>query len=360
MRVFSNATILCGEELEIVKGYVAVKNGVIEEIGEGRAPYRNAADTKRGIIFPAFTNAHVHLGDSIAQDIAAYEHIDRRVGRRGVKFKILRERESEVSSGMHRSLKEMLSLGTTAFCDFREGGIKGIKQIKSVLLKNQDAVVLGRPDGNSIEKILKNCNGIGVSSVAEYTRKELRNISLAVVKGKKILAIHAAEACDDVGAVLRLKPNFIVHATNTSEESLEKIFASKIPAVLCPRANAMFGVGIPRIKEILENTLVAFGTDNVMANSLNIFREMEFAFKAARGLNRDYKFDARKILAAATLNGRKLLGLKSSAIAEGNEANFIILRNRKYLYNPILAIVHRYEASDIKSIVKGSLCIRRY
>ncbi len=359
MRVFSNATILCGEELEIVKGYVAVKNGVIDEIGEGRAPYRNAADTKRGIIFPAFTNAHVHLGDSIAQDIAAYEHIDRRVGRRGVKFKILKERESEVSNGIRHSLNEMLEFGTTTFCDFREGGLKGIEQLKAVLLKNQDCIILGRPN-NGVEDVLKNCDGIGISSAADYTPEELRKISKAVRKSKKLLAVHAAEVGDDVNKVLKLKPSFLVHATNASKENLQKIFASKIPAVLCPRANAMFGVGIPRIKEILENTLVAFGTDNVMANSLNIFREMEFAFKAVRGLNRDYKFDARKILAAATLNGRKLLGLKSSAIAEGNEANFIILRNRKYLYNPILAIVHRYEASDIKSIVKGSLCIRRY
>lgn len=357
--ILSNAAILCGEELEIVKGYVAVKNGVIEEIGEGRAPYRNATDTKRGIIFPAFTNAHVHLGDSIAQDIAAYEHIGRRVGREGAKFKILREKESEVGRGIRRSLNEMLSLGTTAFCDFREGGVKGVRQLKSVLPKKHDAVILGRPDG-SVEKVLKNCDGIGISSVVNYSPEELKKMSRAAKKSRKLLAVHAAEVGDDVKVALELKPDFLVHLTNAGEKSLQKIFASKIPVVLCPRANAMLGVGIPRIKEIIENTSVAFGTDNVMVNSLNIFREMEFAFKAARGLSKDYKFDARKILAAATLNGRKILGLKSNAIQEGNEANFIILGNRKYLYDPVLAVVHRYEASDIRSVVKGSLCIRKY
>ena len=359
MRVFSNATLLCGEELEVVNGYVVVENGVIKEIGEGRAPYRNATDTKRGIIFPAFTNAHVHLGDSIAQDLAAYEHIGRRVGRGGAKFEILK-RESEVSKGIRCSLNEMLSLGTTAFCDFREGGMKGIKQLKFALLKNQDAVVLGRPDGDGIEKVLKNCDGIGVSSVADYSPEELKKMSKAAKKSRKLLALHAAEVSDDIEGALKLKPDFLVHVTNAGEESLQKIFDSKIPVVLCPRANAMLGVGMPRIKEIFENTSAAFGTDNVMVNSMNIFREMEFAFKAARGLCRDYKFDARKILEAATLNGRKILGLKSNAIQEENEANFIILRNRKYLYDPILAIVHRYEAGDIRSIVKGSLCIRRY
>lgn len=358
MRVFSNATILCGEEFDVVKGYVVVENGVIKEIGEGRAPYRNATDTKRGIIFPAFTNAHVHLGDSIAQDLAAYEHIGRRVGRGGAKFEVLKKRE--VSKGIRCSLNEMFNLGTTTFCDFREGGMKGIKQLKSALLKNQDAVILGRPDGDDIEEVLKNCDGIGISSVADYSLRELKKISSAVKKSRKLLALHAAEVKDDVSEALRLKPDFLVHATNAGEESLQKIFDSKIPVVLCPRANAMLGVGMPRIKEIFENASVAFGTDNVMVNSLNMFREMEFAFKAARGLSRDYKFDARKILAAATLNGRKIVGLKSNAISEGSEANFIILRRRKYLYDPILAILHRFEASDIRSIVKGSLCIRRY
>ncbi|MBI5253227.1 MAG: amidohydrolase family protein [Euryarchaeota archaeon] len=351
MRVFSNATLLCGEEFEVVKGYVAVENGVIKEIGEGRAPYRNVTDAKRGIIFPAFTNAHVHLGDSIARDLAAYEHIGRRVGRRGAKFEVLKKRE--VSKGIRCSLNEMLNLGTTAFCDFREGGMKGIKQLKSALLKNQDAVMLGRPNGDNIEEVLKNCDGIGISSVADYPPGELKKISSAVKKSGKLLALHAAEVGDDVNEALKLKPDFLVHVTNAGEESLQKIFDSKIPVVLCPRANAMLGVGMPRIKEIFENASVAFGTDNVMVNSLNMFREMEFAFKAARGLSRDYKFDARKILEAATLNGRKILGLKSSAIREGNEANFIILGNRKYLYDPILAIVHRYEASDIRSVVRG-------
>jgi cytosine/adenosine deaminase-related metal-dependent hydrolase len=120
----------------------------------------------------------------------------------------------------------------------------------------------------------------------------------------------------------------------------------------------MLGAGIPRIKELMESNLVALGTDNVMINSLNMFREMEFAFKIARGLSRDPTISGRDVLRAATLNGRKILGLDSNAIEEGKEANFIILGRRKYLYDPIVAIMHRYEAGDIRGIVKGEHILR--
>ncbi|RLG58389.1 MAG: hypothetical protein DRN95_04405 [Candidatus Hydrothermarchaeota archaeon] len=346
----TNAIILHGEEFEVIKGHIIIENGEIKEVGEGSI--RNAIDLEQGIIFPAFTNAHVHLGDSIAQDYGHNLPIEARVGRKGLKFKILRNRE--ITTGIKESLKEMFKIGITTFCDFRELGLKGIKQIKEAGLKIHDSIILGRPNGevDKLEKLLEECDGIGISSVNDYSEEDLRKIAEEVRKRNKLLAFHCSEVKDDVAEVLKYNPSFVVHLTNAREESLEEIFKRKIPVVLCPRANATLGVGIPRLREIFENTLVALGTDNVMINSFNMFREMEFTFKLIRGLYKDHEFDAKEVLKAATLNGRKILGLEPNTIEEGKKANMIILKGRKYLYDPVVAIIHRFEVSDIRGVIK--------
>ncbi len=109
--IIKNATILAGNELSPVEGYLKVKNGRIKEIGSGSCPHKNAVDAKRGIIFPSFTNAHVHLSDSIAPDAGAYEKIGMRVGKGGIKFQVLEERQKEIPSGIRASLKEMAAGG---------------------------------------------------------------------------------------------------------------------------------------------------------------------------------------------------------------------------------------------------------
>jgi cytosine/adenosine deaminase-related metal-dependent hydrolase len=355
--IFNNAIILEGEEFEITRGYLVVEDGVITEIGEGKTPKKRAIDVKRGYVVPSFTNAHVHLGDGIAQDIGAYEPIEKRVGKESIKFKILKR---NIIPGIKASLKEMISSGTTSFCDFREGGVEGIKKLKGCLTPLHEAVILGRPDGDPIQSVLNESNGIGISSISSYNETELKKISTAVKSSGKLLAIHAGEVRDDLEEALKLEPDFLVHLTNVNEESLELVFSKNLPVVLCPRANAMLGVGIPPIKEILSNTLAAFGTDNVMVNSLNMLREMEFAFKIIRGLSKDYRFNGERILKAATLNGRRVLGLEDNAIKEGAKADFLIFHNRKYIYDPIIAILHRFEIKDIRALVKGSKCIKRY
>lgn len=359
MLCFKNAAILQGEELELTHGYIAVENGAISEIGSGRCPYKSALDLRRGIIAPGFTNAHVHLGDAVAQDMGANEPLEKRVGKGGLKFRALEEHGKEVPRAIRAALKEMLLAGTTAFCDFREGGMKGITQLHSALVPGQEAVVLGRPNGDSTEKVLQSCEGIGVSSAADYSPQELEKIAGLVRKQKKLLGMHAGEVWEDVAEALRYEPDFIVHAANASSASLEEIFSSRTPVVLCPRSNAISGAGLPRIKELLEGTLAALGTDNVMLNSPSMLREAEFAFKLMRGMSRDCRLDAREILRAATLNGRKILRLNSGAIEEGNRANFIIFSARRYLYDPVLAIIHRYEPEDIRGVVAGERFIER-
>ncbi len=358
-RAFKNAVILESHDLEPTKGYLVVEDGFIKDIGHGRAPFKNALDMKGGIIAPAFTNAHLHLGDSIAQDLGAYEPLINRVGKGGLKFKLLAEKTRELRDGIRASLREMLLSGTTSFCDFRESGSMGVKLLRSIV-KDQEAVIMGRPDGEErAEEVLDYADGIGISGIADYDSKELREMAAAAKREGKLLGIHAGEIEDDLKKALALKPDFVVHATNASAESLDACAKARVPIVLCARANAMGAVGLPPLSEIFSGVTVALGTDNVMINSPNMLREMEFVFKSLRGMSRDHAFQAKEVLLAATLNGRKILGLGDNALIAGNRANFIIFKWRKYIYDPILAIIHRYEADDIRGIVFGEKLFRR-
>ncbi len=355
--IFGNAKIIAGEEFEVLRGYVVVEDGRIAEVGEGN-PGRAYTDLKGGIICPSFTNAHTHVGDAWAQDAGAYLSLKERVGAGGLKFRLL-EREEEVERGMRWAVREMLRTGTGCFADFREGGIKGLEMLRRAVERSPlRCVALGRPDGDPPERVIEHAQGFGVSSISRYTQEELAEMRRLAEREGKLFGVHCSEVRDETLEVLRLEPDFVVHLTNASEEGIEEVCRRRTPVVVCPRANGSFAVGLPELGELMEGTLVALGTDNVMANSLNMLREMEFAFKLARGQSRDEKLRAELVLRAATLNGRKLLRLESNAVQEGNVADFVIFRN-KYIYDPVLSVVHRMEAEDIRGFVIGDRYVRR-
>ncbi len=343
-RVLDNATILCGEELEAVEGHLIVEDGVIERVAEGSYLGGGKEDLKRSIVSPGFTNAHVHTGDSAGLDLGAYLSIGEKVGRDGVKYRVHKMPGSK--KAIKAALSEMKKGGITAFSDFREGGVKGIELLKGIL--NMRARILGRPLDE--EDVMPYCDGLGISSIGDYDPAQLQKM-LKKRRGK-LVGIHAGEARDDVERVLRIKPDFLVHLTNASTPSLEKVFKKNLPIVICPRANASFAVGFPKLKEIFESKcVVALGTDNIMANSPNMLREMEFLWKLYRGIYKDRSFDAGAVLRSATLNGRRVLNLPINSISEGNEADFIVTRRVRYAHDPILALVHRTDPDDIKEVV---------
>jgi cytosine/adenosine deaminase-related metal-dependent hydrolase len=352
--VLENVQILCGEELEVVEGHLVLREGTIERIGEGKSPYRNGRDLKRGLLCPAFTNAHIHLGDSMAQDYGAYRSIEERVGEGGLKFQVLGRKKGEIVPAIRQTLGEMFASGTTTFCDFREGGAEGVRLLRTALDPRLDAVILGRPiGGGGVGEVLDAANGLGISSVADHSEEELRSLRDAAWRAGKLFGIHCGEVTNDLPKALELSPDLLVHLTHAGRGDLKRVLSSRVPVVLCPRANGMLGVGLPPIAELLGEAEVALGTDNVMVNSPSMFREMDFALKLARGTARDPGWDGRRVLAAATFHGRKALGLESNSIEEGKEANFILFRRRSFLYDPVLAVIQRYGPGDIREVVKG-------
>jgi len=268
--------------------------------------------------------------------------------------------------------------------DFREGGLDGVLLIQKVLSNIPiRAIILGRLEFyqsknqikkntpipksylNQLEPLLTNCDGIGISGSNENSDSALKQLS----KTKKIRAIHCAETKQsylkskrmtkktEPERCLLLKPNFLVHMTYASKSDL-RLLSKKIRGiVVCPRANASLAEGIPNVNQMMKmNCNVAIGTDNLMINSPDLFREMDFLWKVTMGIYKK-RVEPKKILKMVTVNAGKLLDKKIGCIKEGYLADAVFIKKNSLdldpLQNPHASIVHRANENSIKAVMIG-------
>lgn len=404
MKLIENAMILVGDELQIIeKGYILVDNGKIVEVNSGKfnGQVKNRIDARGNIAIPGMINSHTHIGDSIAKELGIGASLDELFKPpNGLKHRILKNAvEEKIITAMKMTIKDMIRSGITVFVDFRERGVQGVKQLQKAVRGFQiKPIILGRPNFYLSEKELENnitsfpeealeetknisalADGIALSSPSEYTDKALQQISNSVGE-KKLKAIHAAEKADAnkisrsrAGfseahrAMNQFKADFLVHLTHAENSDLEEVRKYKAGVVICPRANSILGVGFPPVKEMLENEIkIALGTDNVMINQPDLFREMDYLSRVVKVHYREPKLlTPREILKMVTVNAAEILKKEQfGSIEEGKDADIILISteepNMTPLLNPISSIVHRARAENVKLVmVNGEIAFKR-
>lgn len=250
---------------------------------------------------------------------------------------------------------------------------------------SQGAPEAGRID-NEITDLLDDADGLGLSGANEHSDSALSRYQSLVhqavsrrakstqgMREKPLVAIHAAESTEavntskaltgktEVERILRaLEPDILVHLTKATEQELASIAARGIGVVVCPRANGVLGVGFPPVSLMLElGCTVALGTDNVMLNSPDMFREMDYVWKACRALDsrkaRTGMLEPRQVLKMATVNGGKVLGVNTGCIAPGMSADLLFIDVNHIdispMHDPYAAIVHRAGPDCIKGVM---------
>jgi len=316
-------------------GYLGFENNRIVETGLN--PPKKPICT--GLIVPTFVNAHTHIGDSFIRkrNIKLPKDVERLVAPpNGLKHKLLKEAsEEEIITGMEESINEMIEAGASCFCDFRENGIEGVKQLKTALEHtNISSLILSRPEGlnydsDEVEKLLNNSQGIGVSSILDWEYSELEKVAKHTKKRKKIFAIHASERIrEDIDLVLDLKPDVLIHMVCATESDLVRVKESNIPVVACPRSNAFFGLKANVIMMKKVGIDIMLGTDNAMLNSPNILDEMTY-LKAQFN-----EFSIEELLNTITYIPRKALNWDDRILGPDSPAKFIVLdkKSLKSLY----------------------------
>ena len=386
--ILKNISTLYGNNLKFIeKTNVLITNNRFQKIASKIKPAKNKVVNCDGLLLiPGLINSHTHIGDSIAKDIALDKDPDSKINPIfGIKQKILRETEpKKLAYFMRKTVKSMLKKGTTTFVDFREGGLDGVLLIQKALSNIPiRAIILGRLEfyqsknqikkntpipqsyQNKIESLLTNCDGIGISGSNENSDSALKQLS----KTKKIRAIHCAETKQsylkskqttrktEPQRCLLLKPNFLVHMTYASKSDLRLVSKKISGIVVCPRANASLAEGIPNVVQMMKmNCNVAIGTDNVMINSPDLFREMDFLWKVMMGINQK-RIEPKNILKMTTVNAGKLLGKKIGCIKEGYLADAVFIKkndlNLDPLQNPYASIVHRANENSIQAVMIG-------
>jgi cytosine/adenosine deaminase-related metal-dependent hydrolase len=324
------------KETGIEKGYIGFRKSLIIETGKGNPPDKPIC---KGLILPSFVNAHTHIGDSFIKqkDVNLSKSIEKLVAPpNGLKHRLLKEAtDNEIIEGMEKSIDIMIKNGTKYFCDFRENGILGISQLKTALaLWKITCVILSRPeslkyDKNEIDILLKNSDGIALSSITDWNISELMRIAKDTKDKKKIFALHASERIrENIDDILDLEPDFLVHMIKANESDLIKLKEVNIPVVICPRANSFFGLypNYGLLKKIKINLLL--GTDNAMLNFPIILDEI----KHIKSITNE--FSIMELLYMTTYGARKALNLDCDILGPNSKADFVVLdkKSLKPLY----------------------------
>jgi len=386
--ILKNISILYGTDLKFVQCTdVKITNEKFHSISPRISPKKEKIlDCEGLLLIPGLINSHTHIGDSIGKDVSLDSSVNSRIHPvASVKQKILSETpKKELARFMRKSAVSMLKKGITTFVDFREGGIEGIQLLKHAIKDNPiRSIILGRIDyyqtKNDIQKntsmpesykselksLLRNCDGIGLSGPNENSNSNLITYS----KIRKLRAIHAAETMESYSTsqkiskstepirALLANPTFLVHMTFATKNDLKKVSKNIRGIVICPRANAALAEGIPDIQLMNKmNCNIAIGTDNVMINSPDLFREMDFLWKISMGMHKK-RIDPKIILKMATVNAGKLLNKKIGVIKKGFLADCVFLEKKSLdldpLNNPHAAIVHRASESSIRAVMIG-------
>jgi cytosine/adenosine deaminase-related metal-dependent hydrolase len=383
----TNASLLLGRELEYVEqGYIEIENGKIRSTSAGS--YKGSGkklDAKGFVIIPGLINAHTHIADSIGKDIAAGQRLDARVHPVfGAKKKILQKSLPEhLKTFIRNSAILMMKKGIVAFADFREDGLDGIRLLKDAVdglpikcvtlgrinyysSSPTDAAGLPPEKEEQAKQVIELADGLGISGANENTDAALAQYRR--LAGKKLIAIHAAESKEtvkfakvhtgrsEVDRVMEhLKPDFVVHMTNATENEISLVAKSGTGIVICPRANGVLGAGIPKVAQMLgQDCLVAIGTDNVMLNSPDILRELDYIWKASRATEGEM-LEAQELLKMATVNAAQILRLNTGCIEVGRAADLVFIDKKHAdlypMHDPYAAIVHRLSQSSIGAVM---------
>jgi cytosine/adenosine deaminase-related metal-dependent hydrolase len=411
--LIKNASLLRGPDLIFVeRGVIQISDkGIITRVGTDRElnPIDRGSsifDAEGLLLLPGLINAHTHVGDSIAKDFTSDPDLSSTVDPIvGIKRKILSRTDPiHLEAFMRNTAVSMLKSGIVAFADFREGGLDGVELLRRAVsgLKIKP-LVLGRiekyfepppypqsnPDTDTKESsvdssvlprevsdVLDVSDGLGISGTNENTNRSLTEYSKAIRNynntssqgNRRLLAIHTAESQDTSALSIRkfgvteversikfLQPDFVVHMTQATDKDIAAIATNKIGVVVCPRSNGLLGCGIPRIADMMNNgCIVGLGTDNVMLNSPDLFKEMDYIWKVSRATDA-HQISARDILKMATVNGAEILHLNSGCIEPGRSADMMFIDKRHVdlypIHDPYASIVQRASQSSIMGMM---------
>ena len=379
--VYRNLTVLEGDALRIrTNAALVIDGGRILEISDRRRG--DGIDLRGAVAIPAFVDAHTHLADHGVKDAAIGRPTVEAVSPpTGLKYRYLAGlSDDELVASLGMAIDEALACGVVACGDFREGGADGVRALRRASVGRPfraiaygDATVLPTDGayGQQLSDVLDVADGIGVGDIARFDNRRIAELERRFDRSGKRLAVHAAETVDaqaacverwgesEVVRILRANPDLLVHLTRPKPGDLDAIADRAVPVVCCARTNAILADGLPPIAEMVDRAIpLSLGTDNMMFTGPDMFREMDWFSRLARGAGgRADAIDSAAVLRCATSGGARALGLADElgTLAPGKAACFVVLDadsiNLRGTRDLHAALVHRAGVRDIVQVV---------
>ncbi|MEM3851917.1 MAG: amidohydrolase family protein [Methanomassiliicoccales archaeon] len=389
--VIDNATVLEGKELQQTEKELCIIDGTFSNsAGNAEATVIDASGL---IAIPCFVNAHIHLNDAPMKDAGVGMGLnDLFHPVRGMKNRVISLPKEQRVGAMASALREMFRNGISVAANFCETDISLVTEATVLSDTPLDILNLVRPmryfspdeikrnvafsedEIAAFRQLMELGSGIGLSGTNEYSdasilqlrefKSQLRGMHASENKQTREMSLKLTGKSEVERSCMTFSPDFLVHLVAATPEDISLMAENGVAAVLCPRSNALTGNGIPPLPYILEEGIApALGTDNLMLNSPDMFREMDFLSRVVRARFGASSVSSRQILSMATAGGAVALGLgnERGCIQSGKRGDLLLLdaqgmalRNSNDIH---ASIVHRASASDIVFIVNnGNIC----
>ncbi len=345
------------------EGYVVIKNGIIESIGEGNIDTKDDETIiNGGILFPGFANMHSHLGMYILKGLSENTSLDQWLNDIFPVEDKLYPEIVYLSSMM--SLFEAVSTGTTLIADmyfFEEEAIKAVNEIGIRALISRG---LADINGNGREKVKKNLDllkykndkiFISLGPHATYTcsKDYLKYIASVAKENNLPIQIHLAENQSQQDNIMRQYEKteveylnelgifdtnvFAAHCVVLQNKEIEILKEKGVYTINCPKSNLKLGSGIADLKKWNPDYSL-IGTDSVASNNkIDIIEEGRFSSLLQKGIHKDPTLmDPYQILKMLTYNAYKSVGLNGGKIEEGCVADLVVYKeNQAINFDPV-------------------------
>jgi cytosine/adenosine deaminase-related metal-dependent hydrolase len=271
--------------------------------------FTDKVDTRfpAGTAIPGLINSHIHVGDSFVEREPPID-LKEAVGPGGFKHRMLHSaKDADIRAGIKSAAVYMASTGTVAAIDFRENGIKGIRQFTQARIRKPTFVTLGRPseDLADMEQVIQRSTGVAMSSVSDHDTDYMIGLAERARKAGRKVAIHFSERSrEDIETLRRIKPDLVIHCLFATNEDLNIIRQIGARVVITPRSNIAYGLSADYGRFLVHGIIPLLGTDNVMMVEPDILSEMQYLYLTQRHRTR---IEPETIISMATSEPRNML-----------------------------------------------------
>ncbi len=399
-------------DLLVVDDRIAALGGAVPaalaELPDGHAMRTLRADG--ALVLPGFVHGHLHLCQTLFRGLAEQSDL----------LRWLRERiwpleaahtEASMAASVRLGACELLAGGVTclndmgtvhhtqalgetlaesglratfgkALMDAGEGVPRGLREDASHALSEALAVAKryhntagGRLRVSLAPRFILSCSEGLLRDVADASREHdllvHTHMSEAPTEGAEVQAAVGTTATRYFAEHALLTPRFVAaHGVWLDDEELRLMRTHDAALVHCPGSNLKLGSGLADVRAWRQHGIrCGLGSDGAACNNrLDTFEEMALAAGLARVKHRDDPLSARDVVAMATCDGARALGLGevTGSLEVGKQADLAVIDISAAHHapfgerDPYVTLVHAARANDVTlTVVAGRVLYER-